>query len=179
MRTFWLVCDVDLERSTTISRTDSTGYDLSEEQDEETDIKTTNSQGASPMLGPRSQKLIEWNVEQFSQCLKKILVQRASTGRVASKASEVSRSFRELALGANPVDQVAEIIEMPESKPVANAQTVELDKTVTTELRDYITYIASTYSDDNAFHNFEHVRILCTKELCHLTLSCFKHRPRM
>ena len=78
--------------------------------------------------------------------------------------------------GITCLDEVKEMITMPDfdAKTVSamgNHDQVQIDVRVVAELREYIGVIASTYRQDNAFHNFEHA--------CHVTLSVNKLLKRI
>ena len=162
MQTYWLVGG-DGDRSTTISRTTDSigGTDADEVQDYDVDVNVRAQTEEMPNRGgntdKRLQKLINWTSVLISQFLGKIVANRDRSGRVVADPADILHCLRELSFGTIPVDQVADIIDMPGSKAAPNEPTVKLDASVTEQLRDYVTYIASTYSDDNAFHNFEHV----------------------
>ena len=134
---------------------------------------------------------IEWNVDVLSRVLKQILAQRevASTvdeavRSVRSIASITHKSVRhtsELSLNdssyhksrrdsfssqlsqpdAMPLDEVAEIIELPAFDKKAakrqrdNSSKKALEPMVMSQLKEYVTMVASMYRE-NPFHNFAH-----------------------
>ena len=105
--------------------------------------------------GNRYQRLIDWNVELLAGLLKHIEAQRRDL-RMRSKEGAPTM---ELKGGSTALDEVTEIITLPQFKNKPNKkktrpEDVELTMEVITQLRDYVTTIASMYRD-NPFHNFE------------------------
>merc|ERR1711957_668642 len=77
--------------------------------------------------------------------------------------------------GQHVRDEVVETITMmPHGKALATTKSgekIKLDSKVGTQLRDYITQIASFYHGDNGFHNFQHAS--------HVTMSTLKLLSRV
>lgn len=121
--------------------------------------------------GNRYQRLIDWNVELLAGLLKQIEAQRRDL-RMRNKDGAPTM---ELKGGSTALDEVTEIITLPQFKTKSNKkktrpEDVELTIEVVTQLRDYVTTIASMYRD-NPFHNFEHAS--------HVTMSTNKLLKRV
>ena len=105
--------------------------------------------------GNRYQRLIDWNVELLAGLLRQIEAQR----RDLRLRSRDGAPTMELKGGSTALDEVTEIITLPQLQQGAKGkrtrpEDVELSVEVITQLRDYVTTIASMYRD-NPFHNFE------------------------
>jgi len=118
-------------------------------------------------------RLVEWNTGSLAGLLKKVVASRAEPLKplgeeipAPQKPASSSRSF---------MDQMKLVIPLPEFNEDAVARSheaanIELPRRVNSELRMYISAIASGYRK-NHFHNFEHARYetnifeLCCKVL--------------
>ena len=108
----------------------------------------------------RTIRMVEWNVGLLSR----LLVQQIERSK-SNKQQEVSvepEPYDVITIqktGQTVLDEVKEIIELPAfdyNAPGKEGQdSSQLDPEVISELRDYVTTIASMYRD-NPFHNFEH-----------------------
>ena len=145
LETYWLTHKVKtiggFEAST---HYESSSFGMRSELDSNEDADVMDSQD----------RWVEWNVELLSGVLKEILAQRAT---------KPTESFRGLNLGRDssmPLEEVAEIIELPEfNKRAAKRQRynadMEVDPAVLSQLRDYVAQVAEMYQP-NPFHNFAH-----------------------
>jgi hypothetical protein len=109
-------------------------------------------------------RLIDWNVDVLLRLLKQVVFHR-SRGPASARALSGSTAEANLTIppGRRALDEVVEVIDLPTFDPSCAAASVvedvdtdavELDEEIETELRDYVTAIASMYRD-NFFHNFE------------------------
>ena len=110
----------------------------------------------SSITDKKTQRLVEWNVEVLGGLLVKILAGRSATDKRASKYSASSRPAE------RPLDEVKEIIALPEFKENTikkhvDLDSVQLDPEVLRQLGMLVSKIASMYHQ-NPFHNFEHAR---------------------
>ena len=116
-------------------------------------------------LDEKMERLVDWNTDVLARLLKQILARhRALAKHPSTKASAATRDFVGQTVGSMVIDEVVEIIELPELHAAASRQhdlvdETELDPTVVSQLRSYIRTMASMYRG-NPFHNFEHVCIL-------------------
>jgi len=149
----------------------------------------------SPSLGeksvpidPKIRRLIQWNVAVFQELLEEITAHRRATttttqiGPSPKKKKMVHSEpcFKDKVVesmsntGQHVRDEVVEIINMPRYNATATQKSDEktkLDSKVISQLRNYITQIASFYHSDNGFHNFQHAS--------HVTMSTIKLLQRI
>lgn len=110
----------------------------------------------------RIERLVDWNTELLMHLLKNIVAHRnAVRGRRRAVTRDANGKLRSLACdlgkGCLVVDEVANIIELPEYNSratSANPNKVVLPSEVAAQCRAYIARVASMYRD-NPFHNFE------------------------
>jgi hypothetical protein len=117
-------------------------------------------------LDERTERLVNWNADIMAGLIRQIMSRRNTTKRKKSSAMDIpSESSGTIAL-----DEVKEVIKLPDFDESAflnevDAELIELNPQVMTELRNFIIAVANSY-DRNAFHNFEH----CS----HVTMSVVK-----
>ncbi|CAB9496686.1 Receptor-type guanylate cyclase gcy [Seminavis robusta] len=115
-------------------------------------------------------RLVEWMTELFKSYVKDIVAKRAVTPKKSA------RSDSKKIAGGTPLDEVVEIIELPQFDPKAlealarSGRSVVLDDEITSLLREYVAVIASLYHN-NPFHNFDHA--------CHVTMAANKFLKRV
>ena len=126
------------------------------------------------LLSNKKMRLIDWNVEVMMRLLKQIIRRRKVLQIVPEQNQKdyESRVVKQLAVNANPLDEVREVIRLPihhvEDSSIAGAD--EVPQEVAGELADYISSVAAMYRD-NDFHNFEHAS--------HVTMSVVKLLSRI
>ena len=108
----------------------------------------------------RYQRLIDWNVELLSGFLKEIQAMRVETRKTGRRNCVESQPQMDLRSGSTARDEITEVIKLPEFDARAHQNKIDprsivLDPAVISQLRDYVTTIASMYHS-NPFHNFEH-----------------------
>lgn len=132
----------------------------------------------------KSMRMVEWNVETLYQLLLRIVAQRVAKQEIASRRSRRSSNQSSGSLDYQVevdipssddsrllVDQVVEVIAMPEFDATVALRATEASETLTLapavreELREFVTQIAVMYRD-NPFHNFDHAS--------HVTMSATK-----
>ncbi|CAB9514931.1 Receptor-type guanylate cyclase gcy [Seminavis robusta] len=112
-------------------------------------------------LSDSKQRWIQWNVETFKEMLKDIVARRGLPGGLPGFSGMEAPDFDLRKKGDMPLDEVVEIIELPDfDKKAARRQRetiemVELSPLVVDQLKEFITGIAEMYND-NPFHNFAH-----------------------
>jgi hypothetical protein len=135
------------------------------------------------------QRLIDWNCELLLQLLKKIVARRGAkkkpvtspllSDRLKKKtlhsSSRMDSLEMELGVGGTALDEVCEIITMPNFDAKAASEeldpkTIDLGDKLAAQLRDFVSVIASMYKD-NPFHCFEHAS--------HVTMSVSKLLSRI
>lgn len=116
----------------------------------------------------REDRLVDWNVTVFLDIMKHIVARRNAFKKAGlTRRFELPGDDPELLMSLSmkdylPINEVREIIALPEFNDVAEAMkedldTVQIPKDVIAELRSFISTIAGLYRS-NPFHNFEHAR---------------------
>jgi hypothetical protein len=113
-------------------------------------------------LDEKMERLVEWNTDVLVRLLKQIIARQRAHDRSKTKKGQEAAS-RDIVLGGTVIDEVVEIIELPELDASASRQQesvdeLELDPAVVQQVRTYVQTIAKMYRA-NPFHNFEHVSI--------------------
>ena len=134
--------------------------------------------GFAEMADNKEDRLINWQVEIFTQLLKQVVARRDATAAASSKhgpSSSLAPSHWTQDPNKTCLDEVKEIITLPEFDAHAvklqeDPEQVDLGQTVIGQLRAYISTIASMYRK-NDFHSFEHA--------CHVTMSVTKLLSRI
>ena len=151
LQTYW----VEIQRSSGDS-TSHSSHEASKNHGELNEAEEINPELASheQRLCSKTQRLIDWNVELLEKSVRKIVAQHT-----AIYGSDADRELSELATKGNPLDEVVEIIELPEFNANVHAQidedNVNLPDIAIDELRAFVSGIAAMYNQ-NAFHSFEH-----------------------
>lgn len=122
------------------------------------------------LLDEKLQRLVDWNSDVLCRILKQIVGRnRAMDKATKTKTSPVesSEDFIGRTVGATVIDEVVEIVELPELNALAahhlySHEEIMLDPIVVQQIRGYIHTIATLYRE-NPFHNFEHVRLTSPK----------------
>jgi len=122
------------------------------------------------------ERLVDWNVQSLLHILEEIVAQRKARGSTESGAGDLLRLPTMKADSTSFLDEVQEIICLPEFDQLAgpqrnvNLSEVEIPEIVVEQLRDLVTAIATLYRH-NPFHNFEHAS--------HVTMSVIKLLSRI
>ena len=156
MQTYWVKHSVDKDEG---SNDDSTSSPV-----DRIDYDT--------MISERKNRLIDWNVESLLQLIRQIVAHREARGMLAKSSDHRDET---LAIGSHPLDDVKEIISLPEfdTKTARRKRTpdqIEIPAEVVSQLRYFVACIASMYRN-NSFHNFEHAS--------HVTMSVLKLLSRI
>lgn len=113
----------------------------------------------------KTQRLVSWNVEILVRLIRQIVAHR---GTVASDVPLWRPK------GANPLDEVVEIIHLPGKQDSKKLQMdpnkVELEPAILQLVHEYVAELAKMYHN-NPFHNFEHAS--------HVTMSVAKLLSRI
>jgi Adenylate and Guanylate cyclase catalytic domain/3'5'-cyclic nucleotide phosphodiesterase len=122
-------------------------------------------------------RLIDWNVNILLGLLKRLVVRRSTKGFSSQRsASQGQEPIKDVLCGKKALDEVAEIIALPNFDASAAAtesidpDSIDLGEDIEMQLRDYVLAIASMYRD-NPFHNYEHA--------CHVQMSMVKLLQRV
>lgn len=110
-------------------------------------------------LKTRTKRLVEWNVISLVGILKRVVARREMERRTKRGSFMKRKLPPKVVYSDNFLEEVKEIIELPEYRAPTMDQsletTVEISKEAEDQLRDYVTTIARMYRDC-PFHNFEH-----------------------
>ena len=122
------------------------------------------------VLSKKEKRLVDWNCELLQQLLRQIVARRNfvknSSRRInvpfTAMMSELPKIGGMMMGNGNtmPLDEFLEVINLPEFDVAAyhastDAKHITLDASIVTQLRRYVTILASKYRD-NPFHNFDH-----------------------
>jgi hypothetical protein len=155
LTTFW----VNVRTAATSSNADSSSssnIDLMK-PDKELPTVPTPEQECVSAIGPKTVRLVDWNVDLFMRLLRNLQARRLSTGKAktSSRNLHLSRKY-----GTVVMDELKEIIALPKFDAKALEKETDpklliLAPQIEEEVRDYVTTIAIMYRD-NPFHSFEH-----------------------
>ena len=111
----------------------------------------------------RTERLIHWNVTSLMNLIKQVVARRNAVNVTDGErtANQVATPL-DLNFSTYPLDEVKEIISLPEfnrnaAKRQVDLKQVTIDPRVEKQLTSYVTCIAYMYLP-NSFHNFEHAR---------------------
>lgn len=107
-----------------------------------------------PGIDEKTNRLIDWNVEELLKLLKLVISNRCE--HKGSKKLDKAPSSSALQMNQTPFDEVVEIISLPEEVQhcaVVSPDEVEIPSDVIIELHLLVSNIAQMYND-NPFHNF-------------------------
>lgn len=139
------------------------------------------------MLSQRSKhmRMIDYNVDLLAGLLKQVVARRRVMDMSGCYDDEEPPQYHKKSNdylnddddddAPRVIDEVAEVIDIPEFNPSAykgyvDPESIELGATVMAQLKRYVTIIASMYRN-NPFHNFEHAS--------HVTMSVNKLLQRV
>lgn len=119
----------------------------------------------------KASRLVSWNVEEMMKLLKQVVARRKARAIVQGQSKRNSKSWmkqgskhEEFIRFERPLDEVKDVVVLPECdakvralEKTLQADALELDDIVTTQLTEFVTRIAQLYPA-NPFHNFEHAR---------------------
>jgi class 3 adenylate cyclase len=173
MQTYWLSNSRDNRDDNTISaesdrKSISSGHDNGVDIDDLIIFNDCNGQLVT--VSHQTTRLINWNVEQLLGILRAIIARRSSSNKTAIGKDMVF----DCGVTA-PIDEVQEIITLPEFDMAANQESVNaadvvIPAVVIDQLKAYVTWVASMYKD-NPFHNFDHAS--------HVVMSVIKLMSRI
>ncbi|CAB9515791.1 Receptor-type guanylate cyclase gcy [Seminavis robusta] len=109
-------------------------------------------------LDARMNRLISWNCEMLLEIMQQVVARR--TAKQAMTISQQNKVVLPEKENTNPIDQVKEIIQLPDFDAEAaerqqNPEDVEIPSQVVEELHLLVSEVARLYND-NPFHNFDH-----------------------
>lgn len=121
-------------------------------------------------LGDRSQRLVDWNVDQLTSLLKKIVASRRAYSKNDEGGDQAIGADFDLRTSSTILEEVTEVISFPKPSivdllvgPQSNQHAdVQLDPLAIGQLHELMSRVAQLYND-NPFHNFAHA--------CHCTMA--------
>ena len=111
-------------------------------------------------LDERTNRLVDWNVEELLKLMQLVVANRSSARRSNSKKDNTpKRSSSDLDLMDNPFDEVVEIIALPDFCIASSIdpEEVQIEEVVIEELHALVSEIAQLYNQ-NPFHVSEEWR---------------------
>ena len=155
MQTYWLMLDAGKKSAATDDTTETSFSG---------DIET--SEAVNVLTSEKISSLIKWNVAMLARLLEQII-----TTRKIVSTTKKDTSAHANAPGKNPLDEVVEVISLPEDCGVTEAKSkVRLSLELRELLEGFVSDIAAMYKE-NPFHNFEHAS--------HVTMSVVKLLSRI
>lgn len=162
LQTYWL--EIGLRKSPkdgeSTDSDESSSFSSSEEElDDERDP-------AVIVLDERSQRLVDWVVDQLGRLLKQILARRRLLG-IKSSDEVAKMQVLDFSDGGTCIDEVKDVVNLNPFDPKAvnfeaMADVIVLPSNVISQLRDFVATIATLYLD-NPFHNFAHATVSTDK----------------
>jgi hypothetical protein len=129
----------------------------------------------------KKQRLVDWNCELLLTMLQKIVARRRVKNKRRSAPNtnqneHIRRCEAAITKHHNLLGELVEVIKLPEydaqsAKAELDFEKVDLGENVASELRAFISLLASMYRDENPFHNWEHAS--------HVTMSVYKLLARI
>jgi hypothetical protein len=142
-------------------------------------VGTTDTDGMGCMnpeaMDEKTQRLVDWNVEVLAKLIREIIARR-NAKKAGKKTTLVSIDSL---VGddpktpmTTPLAEVKEIIELPEFDAclIGNANLLELDPNVMTQLHNYVAMIAATY---NTNRKSAYVTSQCEVQQCSRSLTLY------
>jgi Adenylate and Guanylate cyclase catalytic domain/3'5'-cyclic nucleotide phosphodiesterase len=186
IETYWLVTTSDKTRGISghPSRPARKSASIASSETDGDRVGTIDTGGATltstKTANEKVQRLVDWNCELLLPILKRIVARRRGKRRRSTLSAQTQERIRqreaELTSNRNLLDELVEVIPLPPydaqaAKDEQAFERMELGENVVSELREFISLIASMYRDDNPFHNWEHAS--------HVTMSVNKLLARI
>jgi len=151
LETYWLICS---------SRDGGSVVDGDIGTPEIGIVSDLNNSGRYQEFDARASRLVDWIVISMSKLLCNIVARRNARVSPDPEENGKPKHMRGLKDGKTYLDEVKEIIHLPDFDPKAyrkeqDPATIELPEEVIEQLREYVTCIAKMYRR-NPYHNFEH-----------------------
>jgi class 3 adenylate cyclase len=182
MKTYWLSAGDRTGTESTTSNSDfsisGNGFDPSWGGDFEPKSFTNSSESDRKVLrlaSGKANRLIDWNVDVLLRLLKQVVARRRVSQLKSPTLLHKAETVEERIEGNTVLDEVKEIIALPEFDAKAairqdTPDSIALGPEVCLQLHEYVSHIAAMYQD-NPFHNFEHAS--------HVTMSVVKLLSRI
>ena len=172
LQTFWVTPKSSSSSATESSTTDPTEQQIIPSSCREMDggaspkhrKKRKKKSPAAPLedTEAHNQRLVGWAADVLQKLLLRVVRERSVVGEEVAdaEAPDVRQILHESA-GSNPINEVVETITLPKfdrdqaKRRLNQSHAMELDSSVTSQLREYVATVASMYRQ-NPFHNFDH-----------------------
>jgi hypothetical protein len=159
----------DSETEATPVITDTADFELrSRESQQQQPKDLSNHLKRSLKSEERVQRLVEWNCELLMQLLKQVVTHRMATEGRTGQEEKLDLVSRTIGVGSIVVDEVAEIIEMPDYVHVSTAVDTELSRAVKQQLKEFVSLIASMCNDNPC--KWRDTYNIHLSRFCHLTI---------
>ena len=147
-----------------------TDYDVSHSalNDENEYVQATQENSkVQRLMGDKTSRLIDWNVDVLLSLLKQIVARREITRNNDEPPPNLKPLERPH--GKTVIDEVTEIITLPEfdaktAQYYGDTENVTIDEDVVAELLDYVTNVAIMYNE-NPFHCKYHAEPSCIRRI--------------
>ena len=179
IQTYWLSTNArDSSDDKSIHGEDSDNKSIGSSQDNDLGmdelIVVNDRNGQLVTVSQQTARLINWNVEQLLGIVRQIVARRA----VSQPSSEPMKNGLTLSAdfaGKSPIDEVQEIITLPEfdttiDQERVNVADIVIPPVAIAQLKAYVTWVSSMYQG-NPFHNFDHAS--------HVVMSVIKLMSRI
>eukprot|EP00980_Cylindrotheca_fusiformis_P007888 scaffold1678_cov80-Cylindrotheca_fusiformis.AAC.5 len=165
VRTYWLRTISSENKERTRSSTIKTNYVSSVEESEEISSQSTaaSEEDTNERVGvvgmTKTERLVEWNVDVLSTLLQQII---ASRGGVVNCIKNISLTSRYKPDATTVLEEFVPIIPLKRfdetelSKRPISPSSIDIGEEAKSQLRNYVSSVASMYNQENPFHNFEH-----------------------
>ena len=172
MQTYWLTNLNEIRDDITVGaeserRSSSSGHEVCMDFDDI--VVVTDHNGQMVTFSQQTARLIDWNVQQLANLLRQIVASRSGT-----TPSKTEISLAADCIVKSPIDEVQEIITLPEfdttAKQSGDATDIVIRAVVILQLKAYVMWVASMYKT-NPFHNFDHAS--------HVVMSVIKLMSRI
>jgi hypothetical protein len=112
----------------------------------------------------RNKRLVEWNSEILLELLHRVVARRVALQGAGSPTTsrQLSDMAQSIGNGLIVVEEVVEVIDMPEYVCTKDSSDVVVSEVVVNQLRDFVGKVASMYNDNPCKFNLcVHVLVLC------------------
>ena len=176
IQTYWLSSIRDTFDENTVGG-ESDGKSISSGQDIDHDelIAFNDRNGQLVTVSQQATRLINWNVEQLLGIIREIVARRTVSKMSQSQPVKNETDTLVERTVMSPIDEVQEIITLPEFDHTANHESVNaadivISPIVVKQLKLFVAWVASMYQQ-NPFHNFDHAS--------HVVMSVIKLMSRI
>lgn len=181
MQTFWLEVKAPSIAPTGSAASDShieenlSPEEMKKMEQEKAIKKEEKAKSKADMDEDKLRRLVDWNSDVLARLLRQLVAHRNAIKKLKGTVSSNVPAKLEMKSSGTVIDEVKEIIELPEYDPLAaqyqeDPQSIDLGEAAQKQLRDYVMLVATFYRD-NPFHNFEHAS--------HVTMSVVKLLSRI